>query len=233
MIGIIYALFSGITGITGAIKDIIDNAQAKDRTYDDLTNIHVDRTGLYRDSKDNELLFCKREKNGHCIYTNKNHTKRIDYTQLHLDADYEKLRSLSPPGVTVMLYSTMEESYNDLDTMRHGVAGSRYKDLITGKMLVVRSFGKNKFEESQFFKRVYGREYDSPENRKKRKWLSDNWFYMDIDTGFLVRVVDGRIATKEDLDWMEDFNRRQEEKIGKNIHKSDPWIYYCNSNKVS
>lgn len=232
MIGIIYALFSGVTGITGSIKGIIDNIHAKERTYDSVTNTHVDKNGLHRDSNDNELLFWERDKNGHCLYTNKDKTKRIDYTQLHLDADYNRLRSSSHPGVTVMLYSTMEETHSDLETMRHGVAGSRYKDLSTGKILVIRSFGKNRFEESQFFRKVYGKDYDNPENRKKRRWLSDNWFYMDVDTGFLVRVIDGRTATKEDMEWMDSFNQRQKEQMIQNIHTSDPWKYYCNSSKV-
>jgi hypothetical protein len=254
MFGLIYTALCGVFGVIGSIKEIVDDSKSKGRTYDYEDNTYRNSKGWLIDDKSGYNVSFTRQPNGDRILKNylHNYTRNID--QEKRDAEYLQLLANRPEGITVACW---HKKYADLNSSEYqkvaksGIAaGVYYHDLLKdGRVLVIRSFDMYEDENGKIWIDDIDPAFRKYE--KRRKYYGHLEFYMDANTGELVRVADGEyekkrnIFMKSKIDgyeyaqgdcgeylgklmnnvyiWKNKFNAKQKDKMGK-FQKKKPYI---------
>lgn len=264
MFGILYfaysAIMSGIAHISGKVRDITTMVD----TYDSSTGLSYDSKSRYYDATmGNQQVVFVSHNNGRA-YTRDLKTYKVlrDLTQEKMDAELQYYKNHPDPNHTVVRWSTSEDEPNCNAAIERNVPhGIRYKDIKTGKIYVTRTFKKDGAYYADKFNKM-----KLPRNEKEKKECMELYnkaseyptsrFYMDIDTGMLVRVMDGtydesrmamrkigvydeqkieeRIEKKKEIDnaWIVRFNKEQEENIKQGLKEIDGYKFYRNGNYV-
>lgn len=215
LFGAIWGLITGGAIIKDKIKGSIKDSQNKDKARYEQTignnpyGTYHDHKGVMRLIVTNQIVSIRPDPWTHEWYledvygnklrnlTQEKKQQKISYAQNH----YDKLHTV------VCIKDNKEKLYKDFEFNE-----PIYQDILTGRQYVVRIF-KSKFDSK---KKKYERNYEYKKLLKKEiaDQLGDLSFYMDTQTGFLVRLSDSYLRQREEL------RQRKERKISdENIQK--------------
>ena len=245
MFGFLYIAFQGICGFIGGIKNIIDDENTKQRTFDSNDDIYMDRLGRWHDNKTGYSVNITHNSSGDTIIKNYEHKFERNIDQEKRDVEYNKLKNKKLDDTTVSLY---HRNYEDRSAILHDAlqkriaGGSYYKDLCNNEILVKR-----------FFTMGEGGKVIKIGDRSIKS-IGSMTFFMNYKSGKIVRVADGEYIEKrndlikkkvdgkyngdinEDIKkmknniekWIKEFNQNQEDKLNKFVLKE---LYMSNVEK--
>ena len=226
MFALFYTAFMAVTSIGSGAKAAIENHKLKQkalnekRTGKNLLNVYADYKGALRDLTTNELrtadhISC--ENDGRDAYLRDQNGNPIrNLSEERRLARMRQAKAHNSEGRTVCKWKP------NVPKVIEGPAGEQYKDMHTGKIYVCRLINLN----------------------NKRYAPNDTGnFYMDIETGLLVRETDGQkqrrrhgnydVSYEEITRFIKDFNDKQKGDgyflQGRKIKCKD--YYYCNALK--
>lgn len=235
MFGVVYLTFCTALRIASKIQDSWRDSKIKKETYNSSTGLYYDaKMRLYDSTMCNRQVILDWSNNGR-TYTRDIKTYKIlrDLTQEVMDKEYDYYNHNSDSGVTTIRWSVHNEE-NLNGTVAEIPIGTRYKDVMTGNIYVVRDFSKIG---NSYLSRATKMKRD---NTLKNKYI-EIWqkhllskMYMDINTGLLVRVADGEYDKMYELRKKD--NKLSEDEIKKEIQRQKErdadWINTYNNKKL-
>lgn len=260
MFGIIYIVYSGLLHVIANIQYEIKNAITRHDSYDPKTGLSY---GIYGETYDETFggkqVIVTAKNYGRILVRDKKGRLLRDITQERMNQEYQRLKNMSNSSQTVVEWSTVSDEPNRADPNNKDVPwGKRYKDVVTGAIYVKRNFrhrGDTYRKQASKIKNILD-EYNRNKYNEllaKEKRYPDHDFYMDIDTGMLIRVADNtyenykkilkkqckysdieiqkKIKESRDIDdrWIRIFNKRQIDNVEKGMKNLNGQAFYCNS----
>lgn len=251
MFGLIYFADDLIARTIGLTGKHIEDSITKKETLNKETGLCNDSQMNYYDSTMGGKRVIFQSQNMGRAVTRDIRTYKVlrDLTQEAMNKELAYYRANPDPNHTVVQWSTRADIPDS-----HGLSemnkpyGTRYKDIETGAIYVRRNFVPKASSCISCRK-----------NKAYREMLSQyplSTFYMDINTGMLVRVADGtydetrkirissgkysskeiekEIEERKEIDekWIKKFNKDQEKWIKKGIREVDGYKFYWNHAKV-
>lgn len=230
MFGIIYLAYGAIIKSLANLSEAVRNATFRQETYDAETGLYYDsKMRCYDSTMGNRQVFLDTKNMGRMVTRDlKTFELLRDITQERMDRELKYYREHPDSNHTVVKWSTLEEE------PKHGGSdwdvpwGTRYKDVNTGDIYVKRDLHEYGYDKTRLF-------------------------YMNVDTGMLVRVADGEYEKSKnaikkvfyeytpkqiedkineekckDIEFINEFNKHQLERTTKGMHETNGRKFYCN-----